>query len=175
MRKPLLPFLLLLAFSVPGYAKPATPAVHADTLRCGIFEIQGERTRVRDPREPAGFRTVWKQGSTFKLVKATRRIPAKSGTIFGCTYRLRGLTKGSRVTLYRQYIHPPMTDKSGRKTTTFTLSKTGFAASEDIQEAILYTLRQEFELVPGKWTLSVTHRGKRLFTERFIVFKPSPP
>lgn len=157
-------------------AEPAVPAkhpvLHVDGLHCGIFRIEGKRTRVTDLREPAGFRTVLKPGATVTFIKATRRIPAKAGTVFGCTYRLHGLIPGQRATLYKRYVHPLMVDRTGRRTTTFTVSETGFPRTADIPEAILYTLRQNFELVSGRWILSVVSDGKTLFAEKFETYKP---
>ncbi len=102
----------------------------------------------------------------FVLLQSTTNVPARVGTRFGFRYRILGQPRNAPITLTMVGIHP-----------SFTNPKTGKTATRDeyqLQSWIgdtytCYSLDEDWELIPGKWTFEVWHEGKKLCEQSFMV------
>jgi Domain of unknown function (DUF3859) len=96
-----------------------------------------------------------------------RTVPAQIGITFGFRYRIVGKPDGSTVNLRKVIVFPSPglqpPDSSKR------LSKADFEVEARIGEtnSELYTLEDNFELVPGTWVLEMWHGSRKLVAQSF--------
>jgi hypothetical protein len=103
---------------------------------------------------------------------ATNVVLAK-GTAFGFDFRIDGAPRGSAVNLTHVITHPKMRKPDGTILTKQTFEHEVTAADGRISGSIWYTLREDYELLPGEWSLSVLQGTKVLVEKKFRVTKPS--
>jgi Domain of unknown function (DUF3859) len=106
-----------------------------------------------------------------ELVQSTTTIKASIGTTFGIFVKLLGELEGAVVTSHFRCVHPKLIDPvSGH---------TGETDEWDgplrigVARYLSYTFDNEWELVPGKWTIQVLDSGKVLAEKTFEVIAAS--
>lgn len=133
--------------------------------------------QIRVEREPSGlFRemrpgqspTRPREGMPLELAKATLQVPARLGTMFGVQFKIEGVPAGQTVTLRAVWRPPvPLHDpKTGRE---YPRIDDEFVVKPGVGTVRAYSLDNEWELVPGKWTVDILHGERRLFGETFTV------
>ena len=100
-----------------------------------------------------------------------RTVPAQIGTTFGFRYRVLGKPDGATVDLKKVIIFPSpglLTPTSSTR-----VSKAEFNVEAKIGEtnSELYTLEDNFELVPGTWTLEMWQGSRKLLSQAFKLDK----
>ena len=162
-----LPLVGLLAlFSSAAFAED----VRVDRIEVvgkGIYEVQTGAV-TKDPNAPTG---EVKAPDTFKNIDATSTIPARVGVEFGLEYRVVGAPDGAEVSLQfaNTYPAPGLADPASAKP----ILSDKFERTKKIGEVnyLGYGFENDWELVPGTWTMEIWSGDKNLAGESFTVVK----
>ena len=164
--KALAAILLILATASCGHAEKITGA---EIVEYGVFEKIASQGLLDAPNALDGKIHGVIEG---KLVESTTTIKASIGTSFGIRVKLLGEPDGKMITCGFRWIHPKMTDPGS-----------GHSSEGDQWESqprinhpryTGYTFDNDWELVPGKWTIQVLYGGKVLTEKTFnVVVTPS--
>jgi len=147
--------------------KPQKPLKEFEIVRYGIYHIEFTGETIKDSVAKKEEQKVIKD---YKLLQQTVNIPAEIGTFFGFEYKLNGKQPGKKVLLTLHNNFPGLKDPGKEKV---------LEASETIEEAtigetqlVAFDFREDWELVPGKWTFRLLKDGKLLGEKTFIVRRP---
>jgi len=109
--------------------------------------------------------------SKVTLVECTTNVASRLGTSFGFRVRMPGKADGSIVPCSARCIHPKLTDpSSGRSSELEEWDTSGLAGEEGY---IGYTLDNDWELVPGLWTIQVFVDSKLVIEKTFNLYSAS--
>jgi len=158
--------LALLLCPIPRLVLART-VKEATMLEYGIY-AQAKQERIPYPDAPAGY--VLK-GFTETLTSQTNVIPAKAGIKFGFRYSLKPQGQAEQARIKIVYLFPKMTNpKTGKSFTRHeghVIYSFGAPATY-----VIYNLEEEWEAVPGTWTLQIWEDGERLVEKKFELVKP---
>ena len=154
----------LVLFSSPMMVK-AAEIEGGEVLKFGIFKTELIRTEAVS-EAAGGTKGVVKNQ---KLVEATTRIPALKGLEFGFEYVIRGQPAGDTVEVTHRYLHPSMTNPQTKK---FFGSQTTRGKQKIGRTAYVgYEFEDDWEAVPGEWTIQVFCQGKKIAEKSFQITK----
>jgi len=149
-------------------AASASPQVTAINVKAyGIFSAVARTSAKAGTGAPASTRVA-----NVRLLKKTLSIPMHKGVNFGFQYEAVGTPRGERATLHFVVIYPqPGLRKPG--------SSTPLARDEYDEKVRIglkggfdgYELDNDWELVPGDWTLEILSGTKALASETFTLVK----
>ena len=91
------------------------------------------------------------------------------GVSFGFDFRIDGAPADRPLRLTHLITHPKMRKPDGTTLQRQSFDRDVTANQGAIVGSLWYTLREDFELVPGEWTLSVLHDGSVLVEKKFVV------
>jgi Domain of unknown function (DUF3859) len=145
-------------------------SVHAGitprVLESGVFELTGDTVDSDAGRTAAGKVSEHKG---VKLVRDTLTLDARKGVAFGFRYRLTSNREGPLPGLEMQVSHPPMRGVDG-KTHTLSTAPTSVEFESGVAENdIVYILSEDFEVLPGAWTLRLLLDGNVLISRTFLL------
>jgi hypothetical protein len=137
--------------------------VRVDVTEFGIYAAD----RTSQGRNAAGIgqSTI----SNPKLAVSTHNIPAQRGVIFGFRYKVIGPSTGDEVELTKVAtfpppgLRPPGTSAPVPRTERSLLNKVGETRFTS------YILSEDYEVVPGVWTIELWSGGRRLASESFTL------
>jgi hypothetical protein len=109
----------------------------------------------------------WNVIETAGIVKRTTDIPASLGTRFGILYVVKGEPTGQIVNLQKITIHPGL--KNPEKKEFVYKSNYLIEAEIGIPRHSGYGFDHEWEVVPGKWTIELWYKGRKLAEKTFAV------
>jgi len=121
---------------------------------------------IASPGTVAG---VERQLAETKLIETTRTIPARAGLRFGIEYRIVGEPAGGIISLKRTTIYP---EGGVRNPSTGKTAMRDEAVEPHEVDAVNYSgfrFDDPWEMVPGTWTIELSHGGKTLASESFTV------
>jgi hypothetical protein len=95
------------------------------------------------------------------------------GTAFGFDFRIDGAPTDRPVRLTHLITHPKMKKPDGTVLERQTFDRDVTSSKGTISGSLWYTLREDFELLPGEWSLSVLQGTTVLVEKRFTV-SPAP-
>ena len=107
-----------------------------------------------------------------RFVERTTKIPATQNLTFGFQYLIKGRPQGGKIKIRKTTIFPtaglknPKTGKTGYKNEVDLTAKIGEKVCEG------YRFDEKWEMVPGKWTIQLWYKGRKLAEERFNVYLP---
>ena len=102
------------------------------------------------------------------LLESTTDIPATAGTSFGVRVKFVGAPAGLVVPCTAKCLHPKLTDPaSGRSSKVEQWENFGTLGSDGY---IGYSFDNEWELVPGQWTIQILVGSKVMAEKTFNVF-----
>lgn len=137
-------------------------------LEFGTFKKLVSHGDVAAPGAIAGARHAV---SKVTLVECTTNVAARVETSFGFRVRMPGNADGSIVQCSAKCIHPRLTDpSSGRSSEVEQWDTSGLAGEEGY---IGYTLDNDWELVPGLWTIQVFMNSKLVIEKTFNLYPAS--
>jgi hypothetical protein len=175
MRTPVCLFAALF-FGLAGCGKPsappAAPSIEAprefkfDILDVGVYETLGDTVIKAAPSTAAG-RVSEHEG--LNLLGATDRLRAQRGVVFGYRYRIVGQLQGEADDFEMHVIHPSMRGVDGKFHTSQTAPIKLFFENGAVEDHIVYTLREAFEVLPGTWTLQIRFKGTPVITKSFTL------
>ena len=157
--------IVLILASTSVYAQKVTGA---EIVECGILKKIKSDGVLDAPNALTG-----KVNNVIvsQLVQSTTTIKASIGTTFGILVKLIGEPDGAIITSHFRCIHPKLTDPvSGHTGET---EEWEGPLRVGVARYVSYTFDNEWELVPGKWTIQVLDSGKILAEKTFEVIAAS--
>lgn len=160
-------FSLLLMTFLPIYAHAQTPKVERiDIVEYGIYTSDAD-SKTSVPNVPTG--EVLHRANV-RLAETTQTVPAQKGVEFGFRFNIVGAPKG-KVQLHVVAIFPPpgLLDPSKNKP----LTRGEYDRSDAIGSGgyLSYSFNNDWELVPGVWTLQPWFEGRKMAEQKFTVVK----
>jgi Domain of unknown function (DUF3859) len=153
-------FLLLL---LAGGAFAQTPKVERlEISDFGTYSVD----REAKGRDPHGVKLA--TGTNIQHQETKTAIPAQIGTSFGFRSKIIGEPEGAAVTLRKVIVFPApgLQPTPGKRVTR---DESTIEATIGETRADLYTLEDNFELVPGTWVVELWFGGRKLATESFTL------
>lgn len=155
---------LLFIASAAAAQQPQVERV--EMFEAGIYE----RGTSSSYRGPDGVLQSVTEGE--RLVEATTRIPVRIGVAFGSRYRIEGQPEGSIATLRRVTRYPaPGARPPGAAAPLFESS-----APQEVEiggtSYADYKLEEEWELIPGTWTIEIWDGQRLLGSQQFTLVSP---
>ena len=137
-----------------------------DVVGKGIYRVETGAV-TKDPSAPTG---EIKLPDSYTIVEPTDTIPARVGTEFGIAYRIVGAPEGAEVKLQfvNTYPSPGIVDPADKKP----ILSDKFERTKKVGVNYLgYGFENDWELVPGTWTMEIWYDGHKLVDESFTVVK----
>ena len=157
--------LLWLLIAGTGAAYAQVQVQRLDITDYGIYTLDRELSGRDEQGISLGTATNIQHTAT------QRTVPAQIGVTFGFRYKVVGRPAGSTVDLKKIIIFP----SPGLQTATSSnpLTKAEFEVEAKIGEtnSELYTLEDNFELVPGTWVLEMWQGSRKLISQSFKLDK----
>lgn len=152
---------------LPLAARPATPdftkVPTGEIIEYGVCEQRHVSERYSQPQSTAGYATI----GALRITQTTEDIPLRKDIGFGFRWKARNLPEQAVVT-YR-IEHPPITRPDGKTLTRFEEPMSQETQFGIVETADCYFLSEDYELVPGTWTLTILHKGTLLVKRSFHV------
>jgi hypothetical protein len=144
--------------------------IEAKITNYGLFEAEGLSTKMRHPNEEVYLT----QYNYLSIKKTTDIIPLKKDTSFGFVWAASGfITNQDQLVIYR-IEHPPMILPSGVTSTISNIKYILNTTDGKFEDKLCYGLEEEFEMVPGKWILSVIYNDKVIVSKSFTIQVVNP-
>lgn len=123
--------------------------------------------RVEEKGTVLGYRTIIKN---IKVVEQTDRIPSTIGTRFGIRYRITGSPQGDGVKIRKKMSLPGLKDPKTDKV----IYSSEYELERQIGALLWtgYTFEEDWECVPGEWTIQLWYGEKKLAEKTFTVYRP---
>lgn len=160
--------LSLFVLAVLLAAAPATRAASVtgvEITKYGLVKVEVLR------REPSpGTTTGQLRITKTTLARTTDRVPARKGVSFGYYYRVLGSPAGARVTLTFKTLTPGLRrpgERDVRRESIYMRPK-----AIGLEYGASYTLEEDWEVVPGRWTFQVLYEGRLLAEKSFTLYRP---
>jgi hypothetical protein len=123
-------------------------------------------SRVPLAQSPTGMQRLTKQ---LIIVKETDQIPIKIGASFGICAEFSGVSSSNLNTIQRFVVHPKMKNPEGKISTGLSYPATPKSEKNITSDCHGYGLDNEFELLPGIWTIGFQQDGKVIVSKEFQV------
>ena len=101
----------------------------------------------------------------------TNRVVAGKGTSFGYTFELSNVRTNGSVLLEIETIHPEMVLPNGHRDSGRVLQVYCESRDGRWQSHVGYRFDEDFELIEGAWTISVSTGNRRLVSKSFDVVR----
>ncbi|MGD2118503.1 MAG: DUF3859 domain-containing protein [Chromatiales bacterium] len=164
--------MLLVAAIISGCAfflDSSRNALSANVERTGVFTGKDDCLPIQEKQLAAGYMTF----CGFSGFESRSTVEKKSDAAFGFDYLIQGMKNGKCYNLTHQVVHPPFSPFGKQVITT---QKRTFQICGNDQNMGMYandylwSFDEEWEKVPGEWSLSVLHEEQILIEEKFIVY-----
>jgi Domain of unknown function (DUF3859) len=152
------------ADALPADTESAHAGIRPQVLQSGLFEILGDAVDEAASRTAAG-KVSSHEGE--KLRRTTRTLRALKGVAFGFRYRLYAQREGPMHGLEMHVLHPPMRGTDGKMHSVSTAPTDAFFEGGMSDNSIIYILAEDWEVLPGVWTLQVLLDGKVLISRSY--------
>jgi hypothetical protein len=160
-----------LGFSLvlPAPTHAQTPQVdRIEIVETGIYGVETTKLTPSSDTAAGYLGTV----DDIKLMKSTTTIPAEQGTNFGVRYKIVGVPKGAGVEI-RLVTKLPTQGLHNPKTGEITF-RNDLMVERTIGDVHFrgYSLRNNWEAVPGVWTFEFWYKDQKLAEQKFNVTMP---
>jgi hypothetical protein len=157
----------MFASQAQAVPRPQTPA--GTVVEFGIYEVVKRGIEYEHKESTAG---VAEQGVEVAFVKRTTEIPLKKDIVFGIEWEAEGLPD-TPVKITWRVKHPRTTKPDGTVSTGFDETLPFLPEKGRIQKrGDYYILSEDWEMLPGDWSLSVVYEGRVLCEKVFHVVGP---
>ena len=151
-------------------ASAAESDVRAEITRFGLYDF-----KVTSKRTEAGTATGYVQTGDYEFHTTTTTVPARLGAHFGFEYVLIGTPKGAKINVRKVVIFPQgglTNPKTGK-----TVARNEYEDTIAIGDRGLrgYSLDEDWEAVPGTWTLQLWLGDRKLAEKSFTLTRPQLP
>ena len=154
------------AVQAPAKTKASHEAkgVQAQLVDEGVYETSSSAdnlTILQPTPEKTG------ESTGLRLVNSTNTLTAKKGLSFGFRFMLKGALNG-RVSGFEMFTsHPPMRGADGVVHSSQTSPIDITFENGVARDGNIYMLSEDFEVLPGKWTMAIRYQGKTLLSRKF--------
>ena len=160
----LVPLLWLLT-AIAGAAGAQAQVQRLDVTDYGLYTLDREISG----RDPQGISLG--TASNIKHTATQRTVPAQIGTTFGFRYRVVGKPTGGTVDLKKVIVFPSPGLQTPSSSTPVSKAEFNVEATIGETNSELYTLEDNFELLPGTWTLEMWQGSRKLLSQNFKLDK----
>lgn len=165
-------FLLNLFFCSSVYADGedvASPLVESISIfEYGMYRISPKSLPVRVIA--GGVTNQVQPISEAKLLIATNRVLAVKGTCFGVRFQVLGQTTNVLAGIVVVVRHPPFTNAPSDTRSIEELIPWLYKTGENA--GYMYSLDEEWECVPGDWSIELYHNGIKYAEQCFVLELP---
>ena len=142
------------------------PLLSGHITKAGVYSLTDSEKKIPERGSVTGY--VTEGGRTFQ--SATTNVILAKGTSFGFDFRIDGAPTDHPIRLTHLITHPKMKKPDGTVLEKQTFDRDVIGSSDGVISGRLwYTLREDFELLPGEWSLSVLHDTTVLVEKKFTV------
>ena len=156
--------LVLFAAGSPAVAQDANVRSF-NILEAGIYT----QNVVSSTRDANGV--VHNVISNPQLTVGTNRIPAKIGVSFGFRYLIKGIPDHATVTLRTELRYPNPGARPPGSTAPLYLNKSSTDVALGAIRFAGYSFAEPWELIPGRWSISVWFGNRKLGEKEFTVVR----
>jgi hypothetical protein len=153
-----------------GSAEPGAQTLtvdRIDVLDHGIY-TSSRSSQVAAPGTAAGTTS---EVADIRHTATTRTIPAQEGVEFGFRYTVVGAPAGAEVPLHFVTIFPPPGMHNPAKREPQAQSEYDHSTQIGVAAYKSYSLRNDWEVVPGNWTMQIWHGDRKLAEQTFTLVK----
>lgn len=165
--------LLVGLSSVASAAAPAptgrAPDVSVMLIDEGSYEILGNVESKDAPQTAPGKTSEFE---ALRPLNPSITVPAVKGATFGFRFILKGHFDGPVPGFEMVARHPPMRGVDGQMHTSQSAPIMIDFYIGAARDAIVYTLNEDFEMLPGPWALEVRYQGQLLMSRKFTLVAP---
>jgi hypothetical protein len=142
--------------------------VSASVIEYGIYSYSGKKLTVTTPRTATGT-VSYGDPDDIQLVKKTKIVPLTKGIIFGYKWRIQGLKNNRPVEMTYRVKHPPIVNLKGIRSekSEGLMQITPIGGAYEMIAS--YRLSEDYELVPGIWTITILLRDQVISEMSFQV------
>jgi hypothetical protein len=160
-------FIVAVSFATPKTAS-AIDVDRIEFTKYGIFKM--DITKTVDGQD-TGARTI-SEVKNWRIVETTNKIPAKIGTSFGVEYFVSGSPNDSKVNIIEKWVFPSKGILNPRDNKTYYNYEAQATIPPGTRRFIYMGLENEYDLIPGEWTLQLFYGDRKLAEKTFFVYKP---
>lgn len=157
--------LWLLLMSPQTAHGQATQVQRLELTDYGLYTLDREISG----RDPQGISLG--TASNIQHTATQRTVPAQIGVTFGFRYRVVGKPADTTVDLKKVITFPSPGLMTPTSSTRVTKAEFDVEAKIGDTNSELYTLEDNFELVPGTWVLEMWYGGRKLLSQNFKLEK----
>lgn len=154
-----------------GLLSAAEPPLTGRITKAGVYRLTAPGKKISERGSATGY--VTEGGGGFQ--SATTNVWLAQGTAFGFDFRIDGAPSNRPVRLTHLITHPKMRKPDGTILEKQTFERDVTSSNGTISGSLWYTLREDFELVPGTWSLSVLQGTTVLVEKKFSVSPAATP
>jgi hypothetical protein len=159
-------FQAALAMLLFSSTAQATEVTGVRVTEQGIYECARETGRQRAPGTPSDEMNI---SAGCELVTATNRVPARLGTRFGCRYIVDGAPENADVAMTIRWKFPPQGLKDQGPGQRYFWADYNWTSRLGNVTEFKYRFDDQWELVPGPWTMEIRYGARKLAECRFDV------
>lgn len=154
--------------AAPGAQPASPPQVTSISVRdYGIFSADDQASK-----KPAADGISFTAVSRLHMTKKTRTIPLRKGVNFGFQYQAVGTPVGQRAKLHFVVIYPPPGLRKPGAASPIARDEYDQKVRIGVKDSFDgYSLVNDWELVPGDWTLEILSGSTQLASETFTLVK----
>lgn len=137
----------------------------------GIYRLDTER--VEDA--PGSIKGFFRVVKNMRLIERTSRIPAAVGVSLGVNFEIIGEPAGAPVTIrfITRFPQPGLRDPKSGKVHLTSVNDRQYRIGDASFRS--YSFDEEWEIVPGVWSLEFWHGGRLIAAQKFEVVRADPP
>lgn len=153
--------ILFVGFSASLYGNGT---IELEVLDAGIYENEFNGYQLRDNNVVAGHT---KPSHTMRLVNKTNKVKGEIGVVFGFRFKPKQSDQMSNTQVKYCGSHPPMKNKLTEvqlETECF-----DYIIKPNKIQWHTFVIENDWEIVPGKWSLYIEQNNKILAKRDFII------
>lgn len=160
----------VLAVAFPIAAQSAVQEITnypaGEVVKAGVCVQEQVTQRYSQPQSTAGYAT----NGPLKIVRETNTIPLQKDIGFGFTWKAKNMPPQAEVIYLVE--HPAITRPDGTTLDHFEEPLLTQSKGGQIESIDCYMPSEDYELVPGQWSLSIHYQGRQLLKQIFHVEAP---
>lgn len=147
--------------------------LQVEIINCGEIDAAPSTAQQDEPQTVHGHINVMDEFENPTFKPGCPTIQAKVGTRFGIHVLVKG--EGNGLVLYdlvTRVTHPPLTNPTTQKTST--VDEWQSPMNFGIPRFAGWQFEEEWELIPGKWTIEILHKNTSVASKEFNVVVEQP-
>jgi hypothetical protein len=135
----------------------------------GLYQLLGKNEQSFSPGSTAGYGSV----INTRFIEQVKTITLKKNEVFGFKYSINDTsTEDEWVPVVVHIKHPQTTNYLGQVSYGFSEKSAAKLKSDGrYHNGAFYIFTEEYEMIPGEWTVSVIYRNEFVVRKRFNVIE----